>query len=363
MLEGLEPAMWKALEAALKNNSHSLIVTVDGPDQLQGGEPARLDFCKRLQKIVASHQTVKCILLLRSGDKPYPEVARQFVLDSTYNSDDIRYFIEDSVASSKEFTSLKDQDKQIIIQKVSKMSAGTFLSADLMLQLLKREKTLAGILQTMETLPKALPDLVQKFCSSVNFNEPDTKLILSSLLVAERPLTLFELKCLIEMDVGSCSHSSRFTGIEDDVHKSCGPLITIRDGIVRFSHPSIKEHLLQLASSGKLPFSIKEAYKGLATRCLAYVKVCLEDWSPEPVFECGFDSIQDKSLTDLTKEHHLLEYSTRYWVTHFRKSSMYESKGKYTFTSEFKACFPKSSLLAWIEGTWWENPDVRKRCY
>jgi len=354
VLEGLEHAMWKALEAALKNHSHSLIITVDGLDQLQGGEPASLDFCKRLQKVAASYRTVKCILLLRLGDKPYPVDARQFVLDSNHNSDDVRYFVEDSVSSSKEFMNLKEQDKQTIVQKVSKMSAGTFLSADLMLQLLKREKTLSGILQALETLPKALPDLIQKFCSVVNFNDPDTKLILSSLLVAERPLTLLELKSLIEMDIGSCTHSSRFTSIEDDIHKSCGPLVRIRDGIVRFSHHAIKEHLLQLASSGKLPWSIKEAHKVLATRCLAYVKVCTEDWSPEPVFECGWGSIQGKSLADLTKEHHLLEYSTRYWVVHFRKSTMYESKGKYKCTSEFKACFPKSSLLALIEGTWWE---------
>jgi tetratricopeptide (TPR) repeat protein len=354
VLEGLEPAMWRALEAAIKIHSHGLTITVDGLDYLQGGEPASLDFCKRLKAIVASHRTMKCILLFRLDDKPCPVEARQFVLDSTYNSDDVRYFVEDSVSSSKEFMNLKEQDKQTIVQKVSRLSAGTFLSADLMLQLLKGEKTLSGILQALETLPKALPDLIQKLSSVVNFKNPDTSLILSSLLVAERPLTLLELKSLVEMDIGSCSHSERFTSIEDDIHNSCGPLVTIRDGVVRFSHHSIKEHLLHLASSGKLPWSIKDAHQRLATRCLAYVKVSLEDWSPEPVFECGWDSIQGKSLADLTKEHHLLEYSTRYWVAHFRKSHMYESKGKYTCTSEFKACFPKSSLLALIEGRWWE---------
>lgn len=354
VLEGLEPAMWKALEAAIKNHSHSVVVTVDGLDQLKGGEPAVLDFCNRLQKIAASHNTVKCILLLRLGDKPYPLGPRQFVLDSTYNLDDVRSFIEDSVSSAKEFTNLKEQDKHTVIQKVTKMSAGTFLLPDLMLQLLKREKTLAGILQALETIPKGLPDLLQKVCSVVNFNDSDTKSILSCLLVAERPLTLLELKSLIEMDTGSCRHSSRFTSIEEDICRSCGPLVTIRDGIVRFSHHSTKEHLLHLAGTGKFPFSIKEAHKDLVTRCLAYVKVCLEDWSPEPVFECGFDSIQGKSLGDLTKEYHLLEYSTRYWVSHFRKSTMYESRGKYTCTSEFKRCFPNSSFLALVEGSWWE---------
>jgi hypothetical protein len=153
------------------------------------------------------------------GDKPYPVDARQFVLDSNHNSDDVRYFVEDSVSSSKEFMNLKEQDKQTIVQRSQNVSRD-LLSADLMLQLLKREKTLPGILQALETLLKALPDLIQKFCSVVNFNDPDTKLILSSLLVAERPLTLLELKSLIEMDIGSCTHSSRFTSIEDDIHKS-----------------------------------------------------------------------------------------------------------------------------------------------
>jgi hypothetical protein len=42
--------MWKALKL-LSRITHSFIITVDGLDQLQGGEPASLDFCKRLQKL------------------------------------------------------------------------------------------------------------------------------------------------------------------------------------------------------------------------------------------------------------------------------------------------------------------------
>ena len=356
--EDLELALWKAFEGALGRKPKKMTVTivVDGLDQLKGKEAASLGLCERLRKIAVKHNNVKCILISRPLSKSYPSNVRQYVLESTDRSYDIISWTEHSVSSSTEFKNLKEEDKQKIIQGIRKSAGGMFVWADLTLQLLKRENTLAGILQGLEKIPKTLPDLLQKLCSPLDFKQSDTRLIMSWLLAAERPLTLSELKSLIEIDVGTCSHATRFTSIEDDIYKACGSLVNIRDGIVCFSHLSVKQHLLDQAKSGKLSLTLKDAHSELATRSLAYIKVCLKDSHPEPTFGCGWgsqDSAETKSLADLIQKHHLLEYSTRYWIGHFRKSSMYTG-GKYTCTSEFKSCFPESSLLALAEGCFWE---------
>ena len=356
--QGLENRLWKTLESALKKRTNRLLIVVDGLDQLEGGDTASVDLCSHLVKLATNIKPVKCILLSRPLSKSYPSGVRQIVIDSTYNAEDVACFVKNAVSSFTEFVNLRESDKQAIIQKVSKMSNGTFIWADLTLQLLKREKTLAAILQSLETTPKALPDLLQKLCSSLDLEQADTRLIISALLVAERPLTLLELKNFLELDVRNCSHSPRLSSVEEDIHKACGSLVVVRDGIVRFSHLSIKQHLLILVSSGKLPLTVKGAHNELTTRSLAYIKISLKESKTEPTFEYSWDS--DKSvlkrlLPDLLQKHHLLEYSMRYWLLHFRRSSMYETKSKYTFTSEFKGCFSDSTLWAMAEGSWWET--------
>ena len=101
------------------------------------------------------------------------------------------------------------------------------------------------------------------------------------LLSAERPLLVREIRELIELDTSSCSRLPRSSRSEDDIIHALGPLVEIKQGLVRFRHTTIRENLLERAAAvtdfkntGPFPFSIKEAHYDIVIRCMAYVKIC-----------------------------------------------------------------------------------------
>ncbi|KAI5782676.1 hypothetical protein EDC01DRAFT_729948 [Geopyxis carbonaria] len=347
--DNLEAALWKAFESALEKSTNKLMIVVDGLDQLSGGEHAAWALGERLQQNATKWCDIKVILLSRPLSKPCGAGIKQFCIEQTHITSDIRRYVEILIKECKEFRGLKDEERTIIVEKIIKVSTCTFVYAHFAIELLKAEKTFVGIQKCLDALPPSLDGLLGKACLHLDFGNSDTKLIISCLLAAERPLTVLEIKGLLEIDVSACSHSTRLSSTEDDIFNACGSIVTIRDGLVCFSHLSIKQQIVEHCKSGKFKLTIEQAHQELVIRSMAYLKLCLKDWNPEPVMGCNFDSRQ------LVKEHHFLEYATRYWTAHFKRSTMYSSGGKHACTTEFKACFPDSSLLALIEGSWWET--------
>lgn len=378
-VDGLEDALWTAYDTALdqlherrpSKGSRRLVIVIDGLDQLKGGDASAKKLYERLHQSAKKHAAVKCILLSRPlTHLPQSESSigvRTISLDSgSRNSNDIRAFIEHSILHSKELMNLKKEDRESIVQRMLKGSNGSFLWVDLSLQLIRQENTLAGILKALDG-QNSLADLLHHISSRVNLKQSsDAKLLVSWLLVTQRPLTVREVKCLFEVDINSVSCSPRLTDIEEDIHKACGSLVVIRDGIVRFSHLAVKEYLLKAARSGELGISMKDAHTHIVTRSLAYLKICFKEEDPEPSFQfCGWGRSAKKSekpakdlpLDKLMEKHHFLEYATRYWTTHFQKSAMYNASSatKFTITTEFRACFPESALVTMLEASWWER--------
>lgn len=56
-------------------------------------------------------------------------------------------------------------------------------------------------------------------------------------------------------------------------------------------------------------------------------------------------------LNELFNSFKTLQYSARYWTTHFKASPMYSTATSHKITTNFKTCFPDSTLLAAIEGS------------
>lgn len=350
--DNLEAALWGAFDSALGRSSSKLMIVVDGLDHLDGGEPAVWELCERLRCIASKYSYIKCLFLSRPLSKPCPSTIKEFVIDAACNAADITRFIEASIATCIEFQSLKIEERRKIIEVITNTSSGTFIWAEYSLQLLRMEKTVAGIMKCLETLAavKSLDDILHKLCLKLDLKQADTKLLISLLLAAERPLTVQELRCLFEIDITNCTSSPRLTKIEDDIRAACGSLVTIRDGLVCFSHVSVKDYLMELLSDDQFPLSIEEAHTEITIRSLAYLKIVLKGMDREPTFVCRWDGSEEVLL-----RHRFLEYAARHYIIHFKRSSMYNPKGNHSCSATFKACFPDSSFLAFIEGSWWEN--------
>lgn len=346
----IEQALWEALDLALTNEK--IIILIDGLDQISGariGNPAILDTLHKITS--ASNRThVKAIVLSRPLSKAASQLTQHFSIEDEHISDDIRLVIEHSISSQPQFHAMKEKDRKSIIQKVFEGSKSSFLWANLIFQSVKNEKTVSAILDLLDRAPKTVEEVLDRRLASLDARHQETKQILSWVLASERPLTIKEIRELLEIDLDQCAHSPRFTHVEDDIRHACGSLVIMRDGMVYLRHPSIREHLLSATSgtnkSSKLVLNIKEAHHDLTVRALAYVKIHLHgDIEPQ------FKRMSSHELSDHFAKYSLLEYAARYWTSHFRLSSLYEPSGHHKLSSSFKSCLSSSTILALIEGT------------
>ena len=326
------------------------MIVIDGLDEISGGEPAALLVLDRLHRVIAKHNGVKAIVLSRPFTKALPKSTRKFIIDAKHTHEDIHHLVMRSLNSYHHFNDQRQGDIETIADRITHSAQGSFLWANMTLKNLRKEKTHAEFLHALEKVPQSLTDAIQKLVSTVDLTESNTRLLIAWLLVAERPLTLIELKNLLETDVSRNIHTRRHMDVESILRDACDSLVVVRDGIVRFWHVEIKLHLLDLSSQGKTTLlPLKDAQKDLTIRLLAYVKSCLTTHH-----EPSLEPLEPQVLDELFQKHQLLSYSARYWQSHFRHSPMYSPNGSHTFPVEFKSAFPGSTVLAKIERSCWE---------
>jgi hypothetical protein len=348
----IETALWSALENGLRSDRNQTIV-LDGVDRLKGGETEILKLLERLQTIASKHGKTKVIVFSRQLSKPVAQTYAQFQIQNQHIRQDLQYSTELLLSSTSTFDVLNQSDRATVTSKLVQTSDGSFEWIEQVFGILKTETTSAAILKRLDTLPKTLREVLDYSISSVDLKQKDTKSILAWLLASERPLLVSEVRRLIEIDTASVTRAPRATRIEDDIIQSSGPIFDIRDGFVRFKNPSIKQILLERASSvtdfkntGAFPFHIQEAHYDLTVRLLAYVKINLTRPTSPTI-----SPLNDYELDELFDSYELLQYASRYWALHFQASPMHEPTVSHKLTPGFKQVFPSTTLLAVIEGS------------
>lgn len=345
----IENALWRAFDKAL-DVGNDIMIVIDGLDQIIGGEPVIQKFVDRLYQITAKHRTTKCIILSHPRTPPSSERTRQFSLQPKYVRDDLRLFIDRSLGRVHHFQDQQEGEKEAVVHRIIDCAQGSFVLAKYTIELLSREETHEGFTKTLSNAPKSISEAIQLLVSQLDLSNSYTKRVLSWLLVSERPLTLKEIQLLLEIDITNHKRSNQTINVEEQLRRTCEPLIEIRDGVVRFRHVTIHQHLLELSKSGKTLLSLHDAHCDLTYRCLVYTNTQVAKRS-----ECRINALDSTTIDAMFETHQLLEYTTRYWTTHFRRSPMYRTNGKHEYTSEFRRCFAPSVFLAQIEGSCWES--------
>ncbi|KAG0653042.1 hypothetical protein D0Z07_0724 [Hyphodiscus hymeniophilus] len=350
-LTQVEDALWTALEGGLRADRYQTIV-IDGIDQLKGGEGDGMRLLDRLSTITSKVSKTKCITFSRPFSKLPPDSFAHFPIETNHVNRDLAYFAESILPSLTSFKTTAG-DRTTIIAKLVQRSEGSFGWLVQAFEILGNETTSESIIKRIEALPKALTELIDITISSVDLKHRDAKSILAWMLAAERPLLVAEIKQLMAIDISTCTSSPRTSRAEDVIVQTCGPLIDIRDGFVRFKSSSMKQNLYSRAISvtdfkntGAFPFHIKEAHYDLTIRCLAYCKIYVTR-PTQPTLQ----SLNDYELDELFNSYDLLQYSARYWAAHFQASPMHEPTVQHKITTGFKTCFPASTLLPVIEGS------------
>ncbi|KFY35273.1 hypothetical protein V494_06061 [Pseudogymnoascus sp. VKM F-4513 (FW-928)] len=348
----VETALWKALEGGLRSDRNQTIV-IDGIDILSGGEADSLGLLEQLNSVVSKKSKTKSVVFSRPLASSIPKNFARVSIKPEQTAQDMHYVAEHSLLTTPNFEGLNDKNRASLTSSLANKATGSFGWLLQALEILKKEKTPESILKKAESLPTTWSELLDVTIGAIDLSNRDTKSTLALLLAAERPLLIGEFRQLMELDISTCTRVPRLTKAEDDAVSSLGQLIDIRDGFVRFRHSTIKENLLHRARSVKdfknssvFPFHLKEAHYDLTLRCMAYIKINVSRYT-QPTLE----PLNHYELGELFNSFEALQYSARYWTSHFKASPMHNTATSHKITANFKTCFPDSTLLAAIEGS------------
>jgi hypothetical protein len=347
----LEMALWEALDAGLStvaSRADNLMIVIDGLDEIHGEEKDSNTAAERLEALASKYKSVQVTILSRNFPSKKAAIQSiQITADHTHN--DLHRVIEHTLHGHTQFRQQSEMEREAVVEQLVHHAKGSFLWAILTIELLEMETTHNGFMKFLKDAPKSLEDTIQKITSSLNFSKSDTKHLFAWLLVAERPLKLAEVKCLLQVDLERETLVERKGDLHEDIRHACGGLVTVQNSIVAFRHRAIRSFLLKHSAKEKKALACNDAHADLTLKLVAYCRLCTMK-SSEPTFEHKDISVID----ELFRIHSLLEYAVRNWTLHFQNSTIHKNTGGFELSSKFKSLFPSSTELVMAEWACWE---------
>jgi hypothetical protein len=219
------------------------LILIDGLDQLSSsriGNPPALEI---LDRITRSKKHVKAVVLSRPvSDAALKHCQEHIALEKTHSegSPDIKHFVQDFIHHRAELQRLKEAERHEIIDKYAEAAHNSYVHAELLLRQIDTEDSAANILKALKP-SKTTEELLDRQIGRLDSKRTETKHILTWLVAAERPLSLQEIKALLEVDLDGCAYRPFSGDVEKTVRQLCAPLVTISDGFVSIRHSSIRE--------------------------------------------------------------------------------------------------------------------------
>ena len=352
----LEDSLWASLDKSLGRfaSKHPLFVIIDGLDEVKGGEQNKMKVTQQLGALAAKHTNVQNIILSRdSAPLPTKGKTHTFKITQDHTHDDIRHVAEHALHNYEHYQDQSEHSREAVVDQLVHAAKGNFLGLLLTIKFLRQEKSHEGFMKGVKAAkdaPKALDELIKRLVDALDFSRPDTNHLLSWMLVAERPLSITEVKNLLQIDLHKKHSVDLKTDIREDIKASLGALVIFDNGFVRFRHSAIRAQMFNFQKEAKKILSYQAAQTDLLTRLLAYCRFRLTD-SRDPALEM----MAKTQVNELFETHRLLEYAVRHWTLHFHASSMYTSADNIQLSADFKALFPSSTQVAMLEWTCWDS--------
>jgi hypothetical protein len=340
----MEHHLWIAINAAFSDLSEPTMIIIDGMDQLRDNKK---QVCERIEKLSMAHQSLKSIVLSRPTI--LPETWKPFQIKPDHLYDDILHIAQHKLQGCTAFRKKSDIDRQAFLDRLVKKANGCFLWLLLATDVLKLSKSPEDLESEFKRLSETLETMIRDRAESDVFADNEVKLLISYMMVTERPLSVNELYDLLQVDLQKKTNTRREIDFQSIFKKTSGLLRPDNAGLVKFLHPAIREHFIALQTKGERLLSYKDAHTDLTLRLLTYSKACLS--KPHDV---SLEPVPQGEVERLFAEHKLLEYAIRNWTTHFRQSTLFKPTGTLGFSNEVKAAFPTSPLMPLLEWTCWD---------
>ncbi|KAH8976956.1 hypothetical protein EDB86DRAFT_2764231, partial [Lactarius hatsudake] len=233
--------------------------------------------------------------------------------DDSGQTQDIKKYITDVVRSDRRMKRWRDEEKDMVIEKLAEKADGMFRWVYCQLEVL-RYCFPANVRRALEELPKSLDETYERILKEINnANREHSYRLLQCLTVASRPLRVEELAELlaIELNGGGIPKLNvdlRWEDQEEAVLSACSSLVTVfidkGSRVVQFSHFSVKEFLTspRLACCteevSQFHIPIEPSHMILAQACLG-VLLC-----------------PNGHTSDSVKKAPLARYAAEFWVGH-----------------------------------------------
>ena len=258
--------------------------------------------------------------------------------DASGQKQDIVDYITFVVRSDKTMKRWRDDEKNMVIEKLTEKADGMYGHAQLFTRIsltcisnrfrwvfcqleVLRHTFPINLRRVLDELPKSLDETYKRILKEINnVNRLHAYHLLQCLMVAGRPLLVEELAEILALDLSTegipkLNADWRWEHQEEAVLSACSSLVSIiiEDGsrIVQFSHFSVKEFLTsdRLASCMEdvswFHIPIEPSHVILAHACFS-VLLCLDD----------------RADKESVKTIPLYRYAAKYWVRHARVESV-----------------------------------------
>ncbi len=360
-----EEALWKALDVGLdqfKGGKEHLMIVIDGLDELKNSDNIK-SVMDRLGSFTSQHSRLQAITLSRnSPPNPNHGKVQPFQFRPDHTHEDLRHVAEHTLHKSVHYRDQSEHKQEVIVDQLIHTAQGNFLWLLLTIYFLRKESSHEGFekaVKAAKDTPQTLEQTFKRiFDTAVDLSRSDAHLVLSWLLVAERPLALSEIKNLLQIDLHKGHSVERKTDLRKDIHDTLGPLVMFQNDFVRFRHPAIRDYLMGVQSSGTSKLlKPRDAQKDFTMRLLAYCKFNITQHQ-EPSLEV----IGKTHVNELFGQYVLLEYAVRNWTHHFRCSSLHPGES-FQLPTDFKGIFPGSTLMAMLEWACWSPQKTSQESY
>lgn len=354
-----ENHLWTALVEALQrplDGANSSIIIVDGVDEVQGGQKAGQELLEKLTKAVGRGKRTKLIATSQSLSLPTGARGQTYSVKPEDVRDDIHAVAIRALAHVPFFAKKAGHEQETIIASILDAAKGSFLWTILFVESLRPEKSAESFdkaLQTTKSSPPSVTDLVSKLLTTLQ-PTPESRLLLSWLTVSARPLTIDEIACLFTVKPETAEVTAtpaNVTAILDSVR----PLLSVKRDVVRPRHSvvniTLQTVLQPLIDQGKISLAHKNRQVDFVLRTLGYAKNVLpKDGMPT------LDNSDSSLPSRLFAKFPLLEYTVRYWTTHFEQTPFAPTgSAAPKFPEEFKKAFPSSPTLPVLEWICWDD--------
>ncbi|KAK2736384.1 hypothetical protein FQN55_001680 [Onygenales sp. PD_40] len=342
--------LWSALERALYAALHGakeLVIVVDGVDEASGGEVPLL---QKLNDITSKGSNVKLITfatqaLQETINQKHIRISEDLIFD------DIAAVVRGVLGKSEAFSSLFDIEQETVVDRITSASGLSFLWAELIAQYVCHESSAESLSRAVDMILDAKPtitDIVLRYLQLAGVTT-ETNLMLLWLATVDRPLQVKELATLMSIQV------DRQTVTDDHIDplqilEPLRSLILVQDGHISLRHLLIRTAVLDLLARGNLIPTIKDQHADLVIRLLIYIKTTVTEQR-----ETSLTPLEHHDTDRLLNKYPLLDFAIRYWILHFKQTSVFLQNGVAPAAKEITNVFPTSTTISLLESAVWER--------